>query len=85
MRFYILKHGKVYNLLRVENYGVYIALYQIYGHTKTEHAFVYKINHTKLGGDIGAIYCGTLFDKRNYSPIRSLEKGTGEQFMFLGK
>ena len=43
----------VYNIHQVENYGVYIDLCQVAGHTKNEHDFFYDINCTTLGDAMG--------------------------------
>ena len=83
--FYILGHGTIYDILQVESYNVYMDICQVAVHTKTEHAFVYDRNHTTFGGDIGCIYFGIFIDDRNYSPIRSFENITREQFRYLGK
>ena len=49
--FVILKHGMVYNILKSENDGLYIALYHVSGRTIYE-LFFNESNHTTLRGGI---------------------------------
>ena len=72
--FEILKHARVYNILQSENDGVYIYIWLVSGHTKTEHTSVYDINYNTLLGDIVGINCVNLVDNQKYAPIRLLEK-----------
>ena len=60
----------VYNIFRVENDGVYIALFRVDACTRTEHVFVYYSNHTMFGGDVEEIYCEILVGNGEYAPIR---------------
>ena len=75
----------MYNLLRVENYGVYIDKCQVAGHKNFKFLEIQKLNtlfvcyrkYNTLGGDIGGIYWGNIFDNRNYSPSYHLKKHKG--------
>ena len=74
MKFEGLNHKTVYNLLIIENNGVYIAICWFAKRTIMCHAFIYDIQNTTMVDDSEDIYCGTLDDTSKYAPIIFLKK-----------
>ena len=74
--FDILRHGTFYNLLQMDQYGLYIDLCLLVRRITTDNYFVYDSCYAPMGGNSGDIYCVTLIDNRTYAPMIILKKGT---------